>query len=444
MLLFGRRLPAPVPSRESWSRVEERRRSGFLRSAALVLAFWATHCVLRCFQLGRPTPYGAPFVEKFEWYIFHAISYDVLWTLPVAAPLLLFYGFARRERFGRVYGWPFRFAAVLHAAYLFLVVIDHELMRFMAVHGSLEHFQTYINLEVARDLPALVAQDRGGSLWPLLLAFGAPPLQFGFFWVFHRSLVRRATKPLKLTLSLALLPVAGYLFIFHIWGGAFRLRKLTPLASTIVAEMSAPAQEPLSESEYTLYRDTFRDLWQSLSDREWVFPEADLPFYRISVEHACQQGLPSGENCDEDIDNDGYSRRTDCNDAIPTGFPGASEIPSNGVDEDCDGVDQKPWNVLLILLETHRAQNVGHLKPYGARESSSPFLDELAAGGRYWARHSVNGLPTIEGFFSVHCSVFSRGNGYAATSHTTVSMECLPQQLRHHGYATHFVTAAAV
>jgi arylsulfatase A-like enzyme len=414
------------------------------KSFGLLFAFWLVQAGLRAFELGRPAPYGSPLVERFEWYYFHALAFDARWALPLLAPIVAFYLLVRppRGRAGRWYALPFRLAFALHLPLVLLVLLDHEVMRYMGVHASPDFVRTYVGGETMRDLGALVNTDRGGPYLPIVLTFAAPAALF----VLTRRLGRRLTArhaPLAVLLAVAVgWPALGVAFT-RLWRGSFREARLTPVLSLWLDEARKGRRPPLEPAAYASARERVRRAWSEGAERAWAFPNEALPFFRMTEEEACRRGLLGAERCGRDADGDGAPAREDCDDARPEVHPGAAEVPSNGVDEDCSGADERPWNVLLLVLETHRAMNVGHLAPYGASGASTPQLDALAASGAFWARHAVNGLPTIDSFFSLHCSIYGLGEGHIATSHTLSRYDCLPEALRRRGYETRFFSAVA-
>lgn len=61
-----------------------------------------------------------------------------------------------------------------------------------------------------------------------------------------------------------------------------------------------------------------------------------------NVSQVDMDGDGIGNACDNDVDGDGYDSPFDCNDFNQFINPGAAEIPNNGIDENCDGLDDIP------------------------------------------------------------------------------------------------------
>jgi len=107
-----------------------------------------------------------------------------------------------------------------------------------------------------------------------------------------------------------------------------------------------------------------------------------------------------------DLDHDGYSALFgggDCDDSRADVYPGAEDIPGDGIDQDCQGGDAKPapagaapaaasaaparhgafpGNILIIAIDAMRADRLGvagYARPPG--HSLTPTLDALARRG---------------------------------------------------------------
>jgi len=134
-------------------------------------------------------------------------------------------------------------------------------------------------------------------------------------------------------------------------------------------------------------------------------------------------GLPfllAGARRLTDRDGDGFSARFgggDCDDSRADVYPGAEDVPGDGIDQDCEGGDAKPaaagaatdgaaaasgataivpvkpradafqGNVLIVTIDAFRADRLGvagYGRPVG--HSLTPTLDALARRGAYFRR----------------------------------------------------------
>ena len=104
--------------------------------------------------------------------------------------------------------------------------------------------------------------------------------------------------------------------------------------------------------------------------------------------------------------------------------------------------DSVQSNVVLIVVETGRALEMGALEPWGATAVATPFLDSVSRTGWLWTRHATPSMPTVRALMSIHLGVWDHPDRNIASSFPGLANRSLPAILRDHGRAARFFSAA--
>ena len=172
----------------------------------------------------------------------------------------------------------------------------------------------------------------------------------------------------------------------------------------------------------------------ALGDGELV--DARYPLVRGSRYALCRAGL-SKNGCGEDADHDGAPLESDCNDRDAAIHPGALDVPEDGIDQDCSGLDAMAPDVLVLELEGLPARVLAET---GARGADA-VANELSAltrrpDARLFTHYETAATQTGPGFASAMCSLLAHYGAGMTRAYASRGVRCLPGMLGELGYQT--------
>ncbi len=412
--------------------------------------------VLRAIWMLRPDPFGHPLVGKFDWYWFHAVGMDLQQLLIPGRYLLaiLMVLALRPAVLARLLPALALAIGLLTTVVVFAAQVDLEVMRFVGTHVTWSLVTTYTGGALFHELPRLLSKDAGGPYLGLALLLIAPPAQIAL-----QIMAWRRPQPVTLGWRQRVSPrfsvfaggmLIAWLFTEVIWPGNARAWKVRPILVLAQTEWTEGIRPPMAQALQQRAAVLHAARWTSTNPSEsQVFPDPNYPLWHLTPWQACrtpaanQAVIAKHWLCNGDADGDGTPLRDDCDDQRADIHPGAVDVPGDGIDQDCSGVDAQPWNILVLSLESHRAVSVGHVFPGIAPQgrSWSPVVDALAKQGYAQGRAVAAGIPTIGSFMALHTGLYSCVNCQVATDFTVDRLPALPATLREHGYYAQFFSA---
>lgn len=367
-----------------------------LRLFAAAFVFWFIHIVLRVFLIFRNNAYGVPYVNKPDWFIFHAATTDFVWIFAMAIPFIALVLYKPKKTFFYIY-------FVLQSILLCFSYFDHEVQRFLGSHLTLSLMDGYKDTSSLTMLVDYVAEDLcipwiQFIIMPLLV-----PVAVLLYRVFRKVFCAQDEWKIFKILCIFTLAFGGAseVFLHVIWPGGNRAKKIAPVIKIWTLELLNPKHEPLEDiSKYDAYVASSRDFWNKVegeSAADWKYVSAECPLCREFVGEA---------------DSAMLARRA-----------------------------KKP-NFIVVFLESGRGLDVGYLNPEDPRGSVTPTIDSLARAGQAFTRFYAAGVPTVAGVISSHLGTPCHRTRAIATEFTTLEAPSFASALRDSGYVAHFFAAA--
>ncbi len=394
--------------------------------ATYLFAVFLTHILLRCALLFRNDAFGHPFVSKPDWYIFHAVAIDFLWIVNYSLPFVAVMLFLSRFEFRKTLAIVFGILMCGHSLLLLLTVVDHEVARYWGVHLDASLIKTYGNMAAFRELQTMTGYDESVSAIPYLLFFLCVPFSIILFLTLRNRFSWPAKRTqFKVVAVILMAWISSYVFLYHIWGGGFRLRKLKPVIEVLRESANHKSVFNLNDSDLNKLSLVHQSQWLlEQGDSSFVFPFKEFPYYREPLAQACDR-LRNSPELNPHPPRESLERL--CADGL---------LPSP------EAISTERPNFVLIVLESHRGLSSGFLQAEGASADGTPFLNSIAGSAKVWTRYSTSSLPTVSALVSIHNSVLSHPTRYISHNFRGLQYKAFTTILAEYGYRTHYFSSS--
>jgi len=354
--------------------------------------FWGVALQFALFL--RNTPYGIPYVLDLTNYLPHALFYSCYGISLVSIPMLFVATIGRQ----RVRVWSVWIYVVVLAVTLTVTQIDNEVLRFLGMHLSVDYIFTYTTaIGIPQSIHHAIRDDVGGAYSAIFL-LSVPLMFFALSVVIIRGVVLRVRRRILVVAAVAV----GVVFVFvpfllrtSLFGSKNRQHKVAPVV-IVLAESLRDVLTP--KTDYTDIEERSRrvdDLWSAVNTQKgWRFTSESDPL-------------------------------------------------AKRMEGSCPAFEGKPWNFVIISIETFRAMNVPLLNPNEEVETT-PFIRSLATSehSSYYTRFISNGQPTIASFMALHTGLLPHSRKTVARTFTGTKLDSYASLLRQHGYHAAFFSGS--